>query len=292
MHCISIADLAGLVSEHAPALIYRGAHIKSTSLSTYWVSSRNRFDRWHQSMARYKRLEREGNPLALKCWWQDNLPVLEEVIVSEMLTRTVAALGATLDAAHKTDDVSPVTSAIHLSNLDASNRVQRMLIAGQGNRVHESVRLNRLRKGVERWTDMLLGRMASGSQEFLKFAFDRVRADSHATEARELGIQASTTSMWLIQASMRQMLQQRLSSEAAFPHCNRAVADSVLGLFSADLFHDSGTLKSKFFHMIDRDHQHDSQALRPESFEAFADEMAQDDEYDVAASDLQRWDLK
>ena len=42
---------------------------------------------------------------------------MEEILVSEMLTRVIAALGAGMDASSEDEEVSPVTHAILLNHL-------------------------------------------------------------------------------------------------------------------------------------------------------------------------------
>lgn len=291
MHCVILADLASLVAEHGPAFVYRGPVIHSNDLSNYWVSNRNRLDLWHQTMARYKKLSRQNETLAIKCWWRDNMPVLEEVIVAEMVSRTMACLGATVDEKHKTDSVSPVTHAVYLSILDASNRVQRLVLNGFGSRAHEASRINRLRQTVERWTDMFLGRMCCNSMRFKQYAFDAARACTFAIEYREQVDATRSVEKCLIAASMRQALCRRLSDEAAFPVANKRVADSVMGLFAPELFDtNTGTLLDKRIHQLRHDHVGDSQSLAGMTV-SFPEHLAEPNEsFGVnKTSDVHRW---
>ena len=160
MHCVLTADLASLVSEHGPAIVRSRSTFTPTAVAGYWASSRNRLELWHQTLARYRRAEESGEFHALRDWWRDHVVVLEEVLVTEILTRLIAALAATIESESGAEEISPVTHAVHTSHIEARNRVQKIMLYGRGNSIEDAVRLNRLRQAVERWTDAMIGRMA------------------------------------------------------------------------------------------------------------------------------------
>jgi hypothetical protein len=252
MHCVLTADLAALLSQHGPAIQYRRQAVPPASLTQYWTSSRNRFDLWHQAMARYRAAEQSGDSIALRTWWRDHVVVLEEVLVCEMLTRVVAALAVGMESDSDRDELSPVTHAVHLSHLETRNRVQQIMLHGRGGSVSDAVRLNRLRRGVERWTDAMIGRMSLRSTRIMEYAFDRWRADEFRQEMRSYGQGAAWgTAAWLMNAAMHDTLQRRCSEQAALPVANREVAKSVLLLLRPDLFDSLGILKSLRLHRLE-----------------------------------------
>lgn len=254
MHCVLTADLAATVSYHGPAILYRREAVPPQAMTQYWASSRNRFELWHQTMARYRHAEQSGDYNSLRRWWRDHVVVMEEVLVTEMLTRVIAAMAAGMEKTSETDEMSPVTHAIHLTHLEARNRVQQIMLFGRGNSVQDAVRLNRLRQGVERWTDALIGRMSARTPETLQYAIDSQRAASHAEEMRTYGYGPSReTSAYLLNAAMHDMLRRRTSDQAALPEANRAVAKSVMLMLRPDLFDSVGTLKSLWLHRLEID---------------------------------------
>lgn len=254
MHSVLIADIAALVSQHGPAVLYRGDTVPPEAVTQYWASSRSRFELWHQTMARYREAEQSGDALLLRAWWREHSVVLEEVLVSEMLTRVIAALGAGLDEPESSDEISPVTHAVFLSHLEARNRVQQMMLYGRGNSVQDAVRLNRLRQGVERWTDALIGRMCVQNPNNVCYAIDQRRAEEHARELRSYGHgPARETASWLMNAAMNDMLRRRTSATPALPEANRGVTQSVLLMLRPDLFDCVGKLKSLWLHRLQID---------------------------------------
>lgn len=254
MHSILIADIAALVSQHGPAILYRGDAIPPEAVTQYWTSSRSRLELWHQTLSRYRSAEESGESAALRGWWRAHSVVLEEVFVSELLTRVLAALAANLDDQGDSEEVSPATHAIYLSHLEARNRVQQMMLFGRGSSVQDAVRLNRLRQGVERWIDALIGRLSVQSPATIRYAIQPERAEEYAREMRAYGHgPARDTACWLMNAAMHDMLRQRCSQTPGLPEANRKIAQSVLLMLRPDLFDSVGHLKSLWLHRLEID---------------------------------------
>lgn len=254
MHCVLVADIAALVSQHGPAVLYRGDTIPPEAVTQYWANSRTRFELWHQMISRYRHAEQSGDALLMRSWWREHIVVLEEVLVSEMLTRVLAALAAGLDRAGDCEEISPVTHAVYLTHVEARNRVQQMMLFGRGNSVQDAVRLNRLRQGVERWTDALIGRMMVQHPAHIQYAINSDRAGEYAREMRSYGHgPARDTASWLMNAAMNDMLRRRTSAEAALPEANRGVTQSVMMMLRPDLFDSVGKLKSLWLHRLQID---------------------------------------
>ena len=174
--------------------------------------------------------------------------------MSEMLTRVIASLAAGLDDAAEKDEISPITHAVYLTHLEARNRVQQLMLDGRGCSVPDAVRLNRLRKGVETWTDAMIGRMSVSNPRLVRYSIDPSRATAHAREMRAYGHSAGRdTAVWLANAAMHETLVHRTSATTALPHANRTVADSVMLMLRPDLFDSVGSLKSLWLHRMQID---------------------------------------
>ena len=262
MHCVLTADLAALVSQHGPAILYRHDAIPPEAVTQYWATSRARFELWQRTLARYREAEEAGSSIGLRTWWCDHVAVLEDVLVTDLLTRVIAAMAAGLDEAAGTDEISPVTHAVHLTHLEARNRVQQMMLFGRGNSVQDAVRLNRLRQGVERWIDALIGRMSARTPGTLRYAINIGRATTHAEETRDLGHGAARqTACWVMNAAMHDMLRTRTSETAALPDANKKVAQSVMLMLRPDLFDSVGVLKSLWLHRLELDSERTHRVL-------------------------------
>ena len=251
MHSVLTADLAALVSQHGPAILHGRQMVPTDAITHYWAASANRFELWHQTLARYRNAEQAGAIMGLRSWWVEHVTVLEEVLVTEMLTRVVAAIAEDLDTKHGVEEFAPVAHAVYLKHLEARNRVQQIMLFGRGNSVQDAVRLNRLRQGVERWTDTLVGRVSSHSPSLVRFGMNIDRTRQHADDYRAAGFGvAQRTTVWLMNSAMNDMLRRRTSDKTALPQANRGVAESVVMMLRPDLFDSVGVLKSLWLHRL------------------------------------------
>lgn len=251
MHCVLLADLAALISQHGAGVLHSRDTIPPEAMTAYWTASRNRLDLWHQTLRRNQVATENGDFLVLQQWWKDHRGVMEEIFVGELLSRVVATLAANLDAREKSEEWSPVTHSIYLSHLEVSNRVQRILLLGRGHRVTDAVRLNRLRLGVARWVDPLVGRMSIEPTDSLSYSVDPSRAAKFADDYRSMAPgPPRRMSAFLSNASMSEMLRRRTSDAAALPAANAAVGRSVMLMLRPDMFDSVGVLKSLWLHRL------------------------------------------
>lgn len=252
MHAAQLADLAAILALHGPTLLFGREMISEESLQAYWIASRSRFDRWNERLAEYRSCEAKGDSAELRQWWTRHHALLEEILLSEPLTRVYAALGATLDGGRETKETSPITHSVFMTHLEARNRVLQLMIYGRGATLDVAVNLNRLRSAIERWCDGLLGYFPLDCQrEWERYAIDPSRARAFAVDARQLpnGVVRDTAG-WLTAAAMRDTLLRRSDPAAASPKGNRAVADAVLTCLRPDMFDSVGTLKSLWLHRL------------------------------------------
>jgi hypothetical protein len=253
MHSVLLVDLAAAVSEHGPTILYGRDSLSPEALTQYWAATHSRFSLWHQAMARYHRVEQSDDQDAMDSWWSDHKALMEEILVSEMLTRVVAALGAGMDASAAEEEISPVTHAILLNHLEASNRVHQIILTARGRATAKAEQLNRVRLGIESWTDVLIGRMSVRNHEPIQYAVDRERATEYAEESSIQGHGvARKTSNALMNISMHDMISKRISASPALPAANREVSRSVMLMLRPELFDSVGALKSLWMHRIEK----------------------------------------
>lgn len=269
MHVAQIAELAAVLAHHGPALLYRHSSIPPEAINQYWSASRLRLDLWHQTLARFQHTLSSGDHYRMRCWWQDHMGVLEEILASEVLTRVVAAIADGIDRADHRDEFSPIAQAIYLSHLEARNRVQAAILDRRGCTVSDAVRLNRLRRTTERWIDVLVGRLAGYDGELVRYGIDRERTAAHAQDYDLSGTSPTReTVAWLTRASLTDAIGQKVAKTPSLPQANRDVADSVLLILRPDLFDSIGSLKSLWMHRIENDTARGDQMiedyLRPE----------------------------
>ena len=248
MHCTELAELAAHLAYRAPIAFSLRASIAEKPLTQYWVQSRQRLEYWHRGLSEYSLLESAGRPLAMQAWWNDYEPMLEEIVVTDVLTRIFAALGMGVDTATDQREVEPVTHSVYLSHLEARNRVLQLLLFGRGGSIDQSMRLNRLRRACERWTDRLLAPITVLNHKANAYAFDAQRNLAYTQEWREEPSEESKTmAAWLGQAALQATLQSRTGSRVFLPDSNRSVVHAVIACLPSEYFDSHGLLKSPRF---------------------------------------------
>ncbi len=91
MHAHELSDLAALVAVHGEQLVVADAATMDHALAAYWKASRCRLDRWCRSLALLTKHDERGE------WTQIEIGTVEEILVSEILSRVVAALAVAHD---------------------------------------------------------------------------------------------------------------------------------------------------------------------------------------------------
>jgi hypothetical protein len=186
------------------------------------------------------------SPSAACQTWPEMRPVVEEILASELLTRTWAAVASSYDRLHQIDLLSPVATSVLDSHQEARQRALLLLVRGCGLSLEESVALNRLRRQTERWTDMLLGSLAQ-QDNVSQFAFSAARAcefaaDQRAAEGRDGGGQR-----WpLALASMRSAYRTSLMDACPNRDLNERIGGSILACCHSELLAASRVLQSRW----------------------------------------------
>lgn len=241
MHCIELARIATLIAAQGPSLVLLRPTIPADAMTRYWVASRQRTELWNRGLARLVDLEAAGRPLAIDAWWFEHVPMIEEVLVSETLTRVMAAVGAALDDGIEERDVEPVTHSIFQTHLESRNRVLRVLLFSRGRSVERALRLNRLRRCVERWCDFLIAPLIRVRPDTIQFAIDSGRARAFANEiTMDIHDRGSDSVNWLSAATLELSLSGLCDRRAALPQANRQLGESVLACLRPQLFDSIG----------------------------------------------------
>jgi hypothetical protein len=180
MHTRDLAELAARVAVMGPALIRRSEPVSEAANQAYWAASRCRLDRWSRLLRRLADAQAtlpRPAPLA----WVRIRPVLEEILVGELLARIWGAYCRAADQIRGRADLEPVAQNILVGHQEARRRLLQLLAAGDFFDVSEATALNHLRQRVERWCDMLLAHLAI-DVEIADFAFEPERAEQFAAD--------------------------------------------------------------------------------------------------------------
>src|SRR3989304_5430556 len=147
--------------------------ISDSGLEQYWIASKIRFDRWGHSFREF--LAQAHDFQWHKAHWPYMLGVWEEILTGEALARVWTAVLCAHDRQHGAQDAEPIARSVLSGQTDARHRLLTLLVSGPGIDAETAMKLNHLRRRVERWTDMLLGYLL-GLHNCSEFAVDQQRA--------------------------------------------------------------------------------------------------------------------
>lgn len=245
MHTRELIELGALVAVHSSTLLSRTEPWPElgTDIQRYWTTSKCRLDRWSRMLRTYSDEIQSAAGDHRRVLWQQIRPTLEEILTGELLTRIWSAFTNTLDLRRGVSELEPVARSVHIGHLEARNRALSMMVYGQGFGIEEAVALNRLRRRVERWTDLLLG-VLGGVEHAADLAFDIHRVRQFANDPPLESSSSDLLPQQLIFASLRAAFQNGLSSASPNADLNEQIAAAILGCLPPESFDSLGLPKS------------------------------------------------
>ena len=244
MHAHELIELAALIAAHGPVLVRTPGRIPDAGIEEYWTASKSRLDRWGRSLKRLSSEDLSASRRPGSFPQPEFRGVLEEVITGDVLTRVWAAVMYAYDRLRGTDQAEPIARSVLVGQLEARHRVMTLLTQEPRIDVEQAVRLNRLRRRTERWTDLLIGYL-TGVDDVGQFAVDPDRARDYAEDLRYRSRLAGGRFVWpLVFASLRASFGQGLFPESPNGDLNARIAASLLSCLQPELFDATGLLRS------------------------------------------------
>lgn len=241
MHVAQLVDLAGVVTAHAPAIIGGRTPPPTTPLREYWRAATVRLQRWHTQLRQstHPPPPTHGDVSSVQAAWVRTRLAIQEILISEILTRVWAAVVVAWQRRHSPGDATPIVRGVMLAHGDARTRALRLLVHAHGVRLHDAVAINRLWRRCQRWTDLLVGHLAT-RYPVIEFAVDLQRARDFAHDLRERTAAAAPTSDRLLWVSLTGAFGDTLSWECPQADLHAAIAESITACFPEDLFDGAG----------------------------------------------------
>lgn len=257
MHASQLAQIGSWIAVHAPTLVFGNSGPQELVSVDYWTSSRCRIQRWNAALKvfdeDFKDTDSSHNP------WPAAATVIEEIFVSEFLTRIWSAAVLAHDTYQESDELFGLAHSIHISHIECRNRAMRLLLSNQAMNEKEFDRLNLLRRKIERWTDVFLARVTELKIAQM-FAFDEGRVADFHEEVEDSSPMIQARRNQLMIASFAAELGEFQSQWAANPELNRKISSSLLACFPSDRFDSLGLPKSFGMVLLEKT-QHDTQVL-------------------------------
>jgi hypothetical protein len=244
MHARELVELAAILSAQGPVLIRSTHKLSAHGIQQYWTASKCRLDRWARALKSITVESAALDATARKAQWPQVRGLLEEILTGEVLTRVWTAVLCLADQQGDAHDAETIARSIMIGHLEARHRVLMLLVRGPAIDAEGAVKLNHLRRRVERWIDVLVGHLASYG-DVSQFAIDVDRAREFSQDLRYQTSQPGGRQAWpLLSASLRAGFQQGLEPVSPNEDLNAAIASAILSCFPGDLFDSTGLFRS------------------------------------------------
>ncbi len=243
MHARELIELAAVVARHGRALIEGDGARDDRATESYWVASKCRLERWGRTL---KHLSGDAAVAEGRRAARGLLAggVMEEILTGEVLTRVWTAVACGCDRRRGTDRMEPIARSVLIGHLEARHRVLTLLVRGPVVGAELAVKLNRLRRRTERWTDLLVGYLGQW-EDVCHVAIDPRRAAEFAGDLREQGRRPGGRAVWpLVQASLRAGFWRGLAAVSPNADLNARIGAAVLAAFPPELFDSVGLVRS------------------------------------------------
>ncbi|MBI1248443.1 hypothetical protein GC197_11475 [bacterium] len=255
MHARDHVQLAAYLAIHAPSFLRGHVTYSPSALEQYWTASKCRLDRWGIRLKTHSQLIETGNANDLPRFWNATRPVIEEILVSDILTRVWISICVAHDRIQMKSVAEPVARSVFLGHMEARNRALNLLLHGRGLEATMMVPLNRLRRRCERWTDMLLGHIAAHT-DVNSFGYDQERVSEFGSDIRQDRSASTREASWtLMLESAIEAFSTQLVNEPANADMNRDIASAVMSSFGPDWFEHNSLInplwESRIMHLAD-----------------------------------------
>ncbi|MFM9965013.1 MAG: hypothetical protein ACKV2Q_27755 [Planctomycetaceae bacterium] len=237
-----VAEFTALVAAQSPLLIEGTAPLAEGPLCVYWQHSKTLWLRLRRELEELcAQSDAEADP--------DRIPRMiataSDLLVGELLTRVAGAVLTACDQRRRLKRGEPIARNVLAVHQQCRASVLRVLLHSTSMPADRLAELDRLRRRVERWTDVLLGPLlAHYGNELSDFAFDPRRARDFGEEQIHARFQSASGPAWsFLLAGLR----------SAFPSSSAAVSQtdptmpilrSIMALFPDNVFRTEGPIQS------------------------------------------------
>lgn len=239
-----MAETAAFASARSMLLIQSSSQVPDEHLHNYWKCCRGRLVDWLKSidtLSSQAADRDDGNHLEL---WQSAVPILNEIFVTDIMTRVWAATLTAVDMNRGVESASPIARHTLNGHDEARNRAMSLMVNGLQVPLGRLSQVDRIRRKSERWADLLIGHLVLNFQ-LDEFAFEVDRAvEFGQSQMREI-LRATDEPVWeFVLTGIRLAFKSLPDEPPPSDTWNQGIIRHVLGSFPTDSFDEFGQFKS------------------------------------------------
>jgi hypothetical protein len=239
-----IVELLGLVSAHSPNLIEASEPLSGDAIARYRDCSQSRLRIWRASLdalpRRLSAAPQDFRPLI----WQQEENTLVDALAGGMVARVWGAVLTACDRSRRTVTSEKVARSVLAEQLEVQKQVLRLMIDGPYLTLERVSGLDKTRRIIERWTDLLVGHLVK-RYALGDFAYDLERALDFGDEQLRENWGPRRNRIWdLYFICLQSAFPETRLPDGIDAEWREALMQSILGCFPHDLFLEDGVLKS------------------------------------------------
>ncbi len=245
MHSITLAELASSFVGVVRGLLHQRLVPPHEAAQALWTLHRSRCDEWNYRLAAHRDAINRSGTSARTRKWHEVMPVLQEILLTEPLTRTLACFATQLEELQLSDEFTPLMHSNLVSHIEARHRCLNLIVFGPGLSVETVVKLNRLRRHLEIYADHLLAALPSVSN-MEAYCFDSNVISNTQLSGKDLRSGELAEGKWLhlhmqnLEHQLWRNLQSDIDWRAANGRLNHRISQAVMALLPEQLFDGVG----------------------------------------------------
>ena len=239
-----IVELTAIVSAHSPNLIEASGSISQAALRRYEDYSHIRVRNWLKALEEIPREIMETSAGRRHLVWQRAESTLIDVLAGGLVARVWGAILTACDRSRRTLAAERIGRTALAGQMQAQQGVLRLLVDGPHLTRERVVGLDRLRRRIERWTDLLLGHLVR-RHALGDFAFDLERSLDFGEEQLRESWEPRHNRIWdLYFVCLRSAFPDTQLPGGIQGQWREELMHSILGCFPQELFLEDGVLRS------------------------------------------------
>ena len=248
MNSYELVEVAGLLAAHSQSLTHDQPHLPEQALTDYWIASRCRFDSWGHDLRIYRLVaQKSGTTLFTKRPFR----LAVEIEMSEVLARTIAALGLAHDNVHGCHATAPITTNVLVCHREAASRLE-SLVAGRDEASFRKVaQFRQLRKQLHELTNQLVGCFLPMAP-VAPYAHNVQQATQFGEQAARRIARGGEAADWATLSSTLTNLRKECGTAGPNAEQNQQIAAAAMGLFAPEMFDSYGLLRSTWLRRLER----------------------------------------
>jgi hypothetical protein len=237
-----VAEFTALVASQAPLIIEGSAPLSDGPLWVYWQHSKSLWPRRRHELEELLAGTSSHAPGEQHVCVKS---VASDILIGEMFTRVAGAVLTACDRRRRLRRAEPIARNMLAVHQQCRATVLRLLLHSTCLPADDLAELDRLRRRVERWTDVLIGPLlAHYGDELGDFAFDHRRACDFGSEQLDARLRSLAQPTWsFLLAGLRSAFPNDPTptspKDPVYP-----ILRSILALFPDDAFRPEGPIQS------------------------------------------------